>query len=174
MANQLDIADAIKAIQADVTTIVRGEVELAKAELVPQVKSAGIGAGLFGAAGYFGINGLALVFLGLSALVANWFATSLGWAPFLAACMGLVIMAVVLFLIAGVLALVGKNKVAAAKGPQATIKQAKDSVDAVKDALARGQSQAEAEVEARKAARKAAPSITAGTSTRPTFVPPGS
>ena len=102
MANQLDIADAIKAIQADVTTIVRGEVELAKAELVPQVKSAGIGAGLFGAAGYFGINGLALVFLGLSALVANWFATSLGWAPFLAACMGLVIMAVVLFLIAGI------------------------------------------------------------------------
>jgi hypothetical protein len=88
--------------------------------------------------------------------------------------MGLVIMAVVLFLIAGVLALVGKNKVAAAKGPQATIKQAEDSVDAVKDALARGQSQAEAEVEARKAARKAAPSITAGTSTRPTFVPPGS
>ena len=66
MANQLDIADAIKAIQADVTTIVRGEVELAKAELVPQVKSAGIGAGLFGAAGYFGINGLALVFLGHS------------------------------------------------------------------------------------------------------------
>ena len=58
MANQLDIADAIKAIQADVTTIVRGEVELAKAELVPQVKSAGIGAGLFGAVagGVFGLG----------------------------------------------------------------------------------------------------------------------
>ena len=48
MANQHDIADTIKAIQADVTTIVRGEVELAKAELVPQAKSVGIGVGSHG------------------------------------------------------------------------------------------------------------------------------
>ena len=172
MANQTDIADAIKAIQADVTTIVRGEIELAKAELVPQAKSVGIGAGLFGGAGYLAVNGVSLVFLGLSALIANWFATSLGWAPFLAACMGLVIMAVVLFLIAGVLALIGKGKVSV-KGPEATIAQGQASVDAVKGALERGQIQGEAEAEARKTARKEAPSITSG-SRGPSFVPPGS
>lgn len=82
--------------------------------------------------------------------------------------MGLVIMAVVMFVIAGVLALIGKNKVAATQGPQATIKQAEESVDAVKVAIERGQAQAEAEAEAR-AARKAAPSITAGST--PTHVP---
>ncbi|MBK8448002.1 MAG: phage holin family protein [Micropruina sp.] len=173
MANQSEISDAIKAIQSDVTTIVKGEIELAKAELVPQAKSVGIGAGLLGGAGYFGVNGVSLVFLGLSALIAHWFATSFGWAPFLAACMGLVMMAVVLFVLAGVLALIGKNKVAAAKGPQATVEQGQASVDAVKLALERGQAQGEAEAEARKVARKAAPSITSGRP-GPSFVPPGS
>lgn len=172
MANQSDIADAIKAIQADVTTIVRGEIELAKAELVPQAKTAGIGAGLLGGAGYFALNGVSLLFLGLSALIGNYFATQLGWAPLLAAFMGLVIMAVVMFLIAGVLALIGKGKLDV-KGPEATLAQGQASIDAVKGALERGQVQGEAEAEARKAARKASPSITSG-SPGPSFVPPGS
>ncbi|MCW3156474.1 phage holin family protein [Micropruina sonneratiae] len=170
MANQNEIADIVKAIQADVTTIVRGEVELAKAELVPQAKSLGIGAGLFGAAGYFGLNGIALLFLGLSALVGHWFATALGWAPLFAAFIGLAIMAVLMFLIAGVLALVGKSKVTV-KGPEATVDQGQRSVEAVKGAIERGRTEAEAEAEARKAARKDAPSITAGDQ-RPSFVAP--
>ena len=168
MVNQAEIADAVKAIQADVTTIVRGEIELAKAELVPQVKSVGIGAGLLSGAGYFALNGIALLFLGLSALVGHWFATGLGWAPLFAAFMGLAVMAVVMFLIAGVLALIGKNKLSV-KGPEATVAQGQASVEAVKGAVERGQVQAEAEVEARKAARKDAPSITSG---RPGFTSP--
>ena len=161
MANQADIADTIKAIQADLTTIVRGEIELAKAELVPQAKSVGIGAGLFGGAGYFAMNGISLLFLGLSALVGHFFATGLGWEPLLAAFIGLAIVAVVMFLIAAVLALIGKNKVAV-KGPEATIAQGEQSVEAVQTALQRGVSDAEAEAAARKEARKHAPSITAG------------
>ncbi len=161
MANQADIADTIKAIQADLSTIVRGEIELAKAELVPQAKSVGIGAGLFGGAGYFAMNGISLLFLGLSALVGHFFATGLGWEPLLAAFIGLAIVAVVMFLIAAVLALIGKNKVAV-KGPEATIAQGEQSVEAVQTALQRGVSDAEAEAAARKEARKHAPSITAG------------
>ena len=111
MANQTEIADVIKAIQADVTTIVKAEIELAKAELLPQAKSVGIGAGMFGGAGYFGLNGIALLFLSLSALVSYFFAVNLGWDPWLSAVMGLLIMSVVMFLIAGVLALIGRNKV---------------------------------------------------------------
>ena len=68
------------------------------------------------------------------------------------------------FVLAGVLALIGKNKVAQAKGPQATVQQGQASVDAVKLAVERGQAQGEAEAEARKAARKNAPSITSGQS----------
>lgn len=161
MANQADIADTVKAIQADLTTIVRGEIELAKAELVPQAKSVGIGAGLLGGAGYFAVNGISLLFLGLSALVGYFFASGLGWEPLLAAFMGLAIMAVVMFLIAGVLALIGKNKVSV-KGPQATVAQGQRSVEAVQLAVERGISDAEAEAAARKQARKSAPSITSG------------
>ncbi|HVK44229.1 MAG TPA: phage holin family protein [Micropruina sp.] len=170
MAYQTEIADAIKAIQADVTTIVRGEVELAKAELMPQAKSLGIGAGLLSGAGYFALNGIALLFLGLSALVGYYFAYSLGWHPFMAAFMGLAIMAVVMFVIAGILALVGKGKLAV-EGPEATVAQGQAAIEAVKGAVGRGQVQGEAEAEARKAARKDAPSITSGSST-PAFVPP--
>ncbi len=170
MANQADIADTIKAIQADLTTIVRGEIELAKAELVPQAKSVGIGAGLLGGAGYFAVNGISLLFLGLSALVGYFFASGLGWEPLLAAFMGLVIVAVVMFLIAGVLALIGKNKVSV-KGPQETVAQGQRSIEAVQLAVERGISDAEAEAAARKQARKSAPSITSG-EPGPTFVAP--
>ena len=172
MANQTEIADVIKAIQADVTTIVKAEIELAKAELLPQAKSVGIGAGLFGGAGYFALNGIALLFLSLSALVSYFFAVNLAWDPWLAAVMGLLIMAVVMFLIAGVLALIGRNKVQV-QGPEATVEQGQRSIEAFKGALEQGKVQAEAEAEARKAARKVAPSITSGTP-GPTFTPPGS
>ena len=137
MAYQTEIADAIKAIQADVTTIVRGEVELAKAELMPQAKSLGIGAGLLSGAGYFALNGIALLFLGLSALVGYYFAYSLGWHPFMAAFMGLAIMAVVMFVIAGILALVGKGKLAV-EGPEATVAQGQAAIEAVKGAVGPG------------------------------------
>ncbi len=170
MANQADIADTIKAIQADLTTIVRGEIELAKAELVPQAKSVGIGAGLLGGAGYFAVNGISLLFLGLSALVGYFFASGLGWEPLLAAFMGLVIVAVVMFLIAGVLALIGKNKVSV-KGPQETVAPGQRPIEAVPRAVARGISDAAAEAAARKQARKSAPSITSG-EPGPTFVAP--
>lgn len=173
MANQSDIADTIKAIQADVTTIVRGEIELAKAELIPQAKSVGIGAGLLGGAGYLAAVGGLLVFLALGLLVGYFLAAGLGWAPLLAACVGVVIVVLVMFLIAGVLALVAKKKIEEAKGLRATTAQGQASVDAVKGAVELGQLQAEAEAEQRKAARRAAPSITSGTP-GPSFVSPTS
>ena len=172
MANQADIADTVKAIQADLTTIVRGEIELAKAELVPQAKSVGIGAGLLGGAGYFAVNGVSLLFLGLSALVGYFFANSLGWQPLLAAAVGLGIVAVVMFVIAGILALIGKNKVSV-KGPEATVAEGQRSVEAVQQALERGVSEAEAEAAARTQARKSAPSLTSAGNPGPSYTAPG-
>ena len=54
MAEQ-PVGDIIKSITEDVKLLVRDEIELAKAELIPAAKNGGIGGGLFGAAGYFGI-----------------------------------------------------------------------------------------------------------------------
>lgn len=171
MAGQPELADVIKEITADVTTIVKGEIELAKAELMPQAKSVGIGAGMFGGAGYFALNGVALLFLAIAALIGQGFAAGLGWAPLLAAFMGLLISAVLMFVIAGVLALIGKNKVSV-KGPEKTVEQGQESVEAVKTAVERGKETAETEAAVRKAARKDIPMITVGRERGPDFTAP--
>lgn len=135
MADSPAVGDLVKSITDDVKLLVRGEIELAKTELVPSAKSAGIGAGLFGGAGYFAINAATLLYiaaaLGLAALgVPTWLA--------------FVIVAVVLLVIAAVLALIGLRKVKQVKGPDATIAQAKQSVAEIKGAVQRGQAAAKA------------------------------
>ncbi len=160
MATQPEISDLLKDITADVTTIVKGQIELAKAELVPQAKSVGIGAGLFGGAGYLGVSAASLFWISLSIgwgeLYAMW-----GVKQFASLALGFATMGVLLLVLAGILALIGKNKVSV-KGPAETVRQGEESVEAVKSALERGKETAEAEAEIRKAARKNTPMITAG------------
>jgi uncharacterized membrane protein YqjE len=135
MADSPAVGDLIKSITDDVKSLVRGEIELAKAELTPSAKNAGLGAGLFGGAGYFGINAMTLLYiaaaLGLAALgVPIWLA--------------FVIVAVVLLIIAAILALVGKSRIDKVKGADATIAQANQSVAEIKAAVQRGTAAANA------------------------------
>lgn len=136
MARQPEIAEVIRGIQSDVTTIVRSEIELAKAELMPQAKSAGIGAGLFGGAAYLAVTGLTLLLCGFSFWLATgleaWFA--LGMLTSLT--IAFMVVPVVLFLIAGVLALIGRSRFQLT-GPEATLANAELSIAAVKDAVRR-------------------------------------
>ena len=138
MVDQSAIADVIKNIQADVTTIVKGEIELAKAELMPQAKAAGIGAGMFGAAAYIGIMGVTMLFCGLSFWLSLGFQSWFGLDLLGALALGFAVMAVLMFLIAGGVALLGKNQLNFT-GPKATIANAEASVAAVKSAVAKGQ-----------------------------------
>lgn len=137
MAEQSEIAEIIKNIQADVTTIVKGEIELAKAELLPQAKTAGVGAGLFGGAGYLAITAGTLLFLSISFGVSLAFLTWAGFDLLGSLAAGFALVAVVLLGIAGILALIGKQKMVFAR-PEATVAQAEASVAAVKDAVTRG------------------------------------
>lgn len=138
MVDQSGIADVIKNIQADVTTIVKGEIELAKAELLPQAKAAGIGAGMFGAAAYIGIMGVTMLFCGLSFWLSLGFQAWFGLDLLGALALGFAVMAVLMFLIAGALALLGKNQLNFT-GPKAAVANAEASVAAVKAAVAKGQ-----------------------------------
>ena len=135
MADSPAVADIIKSITDDVKHLVQDEIELAKAELVPSAKKAGIGAGLLGGAGYFGINGLTLLYvaaaLGLYALGLSL------WLSFL-------IVAVVLLVIAGILGLIGLVNLKKVKGPDKTIAQAKESVAEIKGAIQHGTAAAKA------------------------------
>ena len=57
------VGEIIQGITDDAKLLVSDTVELAKTEIIPSAKNAGIGAGLFGAAGYFGINALTLLYI---------------------------------------------------------------------------------------------------------------
>ncbi|MFT4166051.1 MAG: phage holin family protein [Microlunatus sp.] len=129
------VADLIKDIRGDAQLLVNDQVELAKAELTPAAKNAGIGGGLFGAAGYFGINAGTLVFIGAALGLA-----ALGlpyWAAFL-------IMAGVLLVIAGILGAIGFTRIKKVKPPVKTIANGKALVSDLQAAVSRATAAASA------------------------------
>jgi len=116
-------------LSEQVTRLVRDEVRLAQAEVTGKAKRLGIGAGLFGGAGLVAL-------LGLMVLIA---AAILALALVLPAWLAALIVAVVLFAVAGVLALVGKKNAASATPPLPTeaISSAKADVAEVKQRMSR-------------------------------------
>jgi len=112
------IGELLKQLSQETTTLVRQELELAKAEMAEKGKKAGKGAGMFGGAGVVG-------FLALGALTAALIlALDTGMKAWLAA----LIVGVVYAVIAGVLALTGKKEV-----QQATPPVPEQTVDSVKE-----------------------------------------
>jgi uncharacterized membrane protein YqjE len=109
-------AELLKGLSDETTTLVKQEVELAKAELQEKGKQAGIGAGMFGGAGLFGVGAFAAV---TAAVIA---ALELALPLWLAA----LIVALVYAAVAAVLALRGKQKVKEAAPP--VPEQTKDSI----------------------------------------------
>jgi hypothetical protein len=124
----LPVGEIIKNITNDVKLLVQDQIELAKTELIPAAKNGGTGAGLFGAAGYFGISATILLYFAAAfGLVAA------GLAPWLA----FLIVAAALLLIAAILAGIGYVFVRRVKGPERTIAQANQTVAEVTEAANR-------------------------------------
>lgn len=119
------LGQLVSDVSTDITHIMRGEIELAKAEIKQDVTHAGKGAGLLAGAALFGLYGLGLLLLGLAGVIAIWLSW---WA-------GLLIVAGVLFVVAAILALVGRKALQRVKGkPQRAIDQAQETVDSLKGA----------------------------------------
>ena len=112
-----------------ISSLVRNEARLAQAEVTQKAKRLGVGAGLFGGAGLF-------AFFGLAVLVAT---AVLALALVLPAWLAGLVVAVVLFAVAGVLALVGKKDVAQAAPPVPTqaIAGVQADIAAVKKGMSR-------------------------------------
>lgn len=109
----------------DLSALVRSEIELAKLEVRDEVKHAAKGGAMFGAAGFLGIIALVLLSIAFAeALVSLGLAA--GWA--------FLIVAGVYILLAGVLALIGKQQVGKVGAPERTIRTTKESVSALKGA----------------------------------------
>jgi hypothetical protein len=119
-ADDRPLAELMRDLSQQSTELIRQEIELAKAELRAKGKSAGVGAGMFGAAGLialFGVGALtACLVLALATAMDAWLAA--------------LIVAVVYLAAAGIAALVGKGKVqeATPPAPEQAIASTKEDV----------------------------------------------
>jgi hypothetical protein len=126
-AAEQSTAELVQQASEQLSRLVRDEIALAKAELAEKGKRAGIGAGLFGGAGVLGMYGLgaaiATVVIALDVVLPLWLAA--------------LIVTVMLFATAGVLALLGKKQLSRAVPPEplAAIESVKADVDEVKHAV---------------------------------------
>jgi uncharacterized membrane protein YqjE len=117
--------ELVNRLTQQTTELVRSEIALAKTEMTEKAKHAGVGVGLFGGAGIIALYGvgtlIATIILVLSLLMDAWIAA--------------LIVTVVLFVIAGIAALLGKKQVSQATpaAPKKTIDNVKRDVETVKE-----------------------------------------
>ncbi len=117
-------AELVRRASEQLSTLVRDELALAKAELSGKAKHAGTGAGLFGGAGVFALFGVAVLLatavIALDLVLPLWLAALL--------------VGVALLVLAGILALVGKAQLS--KGvpptPDETVASIKADIETVK------------------------------------------
>jgi uncharacterized membrane protein YqjE len=123
-ANEQSLGELVKQLSDQSTRLARMEVELAKAELQQKGKQIGIGAGAFGGAAFFGLFAFAAltatIILALSEAMDAWLAA--------------LIVTVVYAVIAGVAALVGKQRIERGSPPvpERAIETTKQDVEAAK------------------------------------------
>jgi putative superfamily III holin-X len=123
-------SDLMKQLAEQTSTLVRQELELAKAELSVKGKQAGIGAGLLGGAGVFGLYALgaltATIIAALSLAMDTWLAA--------------LIVTVVWAAVTGVAALLGKSRIqqSAPPIPEQSVESVKEDVQWTKTSAQRG------------------------------------
>jgi hypothetical protein len=108
----------------ELSDLLRYQVALAKAELAEDAKQAGMGAGMCGGAGFLG----AVAFVLLCVAAAFGLHEGAGWPLWLS----FLVVAVVLLVVAGLLALLGRRRVGKVGPPQRTIETSKQTVAVVK------------------------------------------
>jgi len=123
-AQDASTGELISRLTEQTSTLIRDEMRLAQAELSAKAKHAGTGLGMFGAGGLFALLGsgaaVATVILALALVLPPWAAA--------------LIVTVVLFIIAAVVALMGKKQVEQAKpNPERTMANVKQDVQTVKE-----------------------------------------
>ena len=130
--SQRSLGTIIKELTADLSLLFRSEIALLKLEIKHTVVNLGGGIGMFVAAVFLALLGLAFLFvtivLGLVALgVPAWLST--------------LIVTLVLFATAAVLVVLGRKKFAAVEFvPMASIENIKTDIETIKDDIARARS----------------------------------
>jgi len=119
------LGQLVASASQDISTLVRGEIALAKAEVSSQVKKAGMGGGLLAAAAVIVFYAVYFIFITIAQVIAIWLPL---WAGYL-------IVTVFMLLVAGVLAMLGIKKMKTVQPkPEKAIAQAETTVAALKSA----------------------------------------
>ena len=127
--SQPTLGELIARISENISALVRGEIDLAKAKGQRMAKEMGLGAGLLGAAGVLALFIFGLLLGAMTAALSNVMPL---WAAFL-------VVALILTVIAVPLALVGIKRLKAAKADTPTPQEGlMESVNTVKGAVASG------------------------------------
>ncbi|MFB7893270.1 phage holin family protein [Microbacterium sp. NPDC056044] len=121
-AAETSLGDLVGEVSRDLSTLMRKELELAKAELAESAKRAGTGAGLLGGAGYAAM--MAILFLSLALWWALGLLMGLGWSG--------VVVAVIWAIVAGILYAVGRSRLSTVRGAPQTVETVKEIPDALK------------------------------------------
>ena len=99
-----------------VSTLVRSEIELAKTEIVGEVKKGAVGGGLFAVAGVIALYSSFFAFFALAEMLASWMHR--GWA--------FLIVFLIMVVLAAVVAFIGFKQVKQVKAPEKTIESTKE------------------------------------------------
>jgi hypothetical protein len=116
------LGDLLGEVSRDISTLMRQEVELAKAELTQSATRAGKGAGLLGGAGYAG--SMVILFLSIAAWWGLGHLIDNGWSA--------LVVAVVWAVVAAVLYVVGRKKLKEVQGIPQTVDSLKKIPETVK------------------------------------------
>ncbi|HWU47137.1 MAG TPA: phage holin family protein [Humibacter sp.] len=121
-AESTSLGDLLGEVSRDISTLMRQEVELAKAELRESAARAGKGAGMLGGAGYAGM--MTVLFLSIAAWWGLGYLIGNAWS-------GLII-AVIWAIIGLILFVVGRSAVKSVKGAPQTVESLKEIPDTLK------------------------------------------
>jgi hypothetical protein len=121
-AASASLGDLLAEVSRDISTLMRQEVELAKAELRQSATRAGKGAGMFGGAGVAGF--MALLFLSITVWWALGYLIGNAWSA--------LVVAVIWGIVAAVLAMRGKKEIDEIKGMPKTADTLKEIPDTLK------------------------------------------
>ena len=116
------LGELVGEVMRDLSTLIRKEVELAKAELTDTAKKAGAGAGMFGGAAYGAM--MAVLFLSIALWWALGYLVGNGWSA--------VIVAVLWAIIAAVLYSAGRTQVKKVRGAPQTVETLKEIPETLK------------------------------------------
>ena len=109
---------------ADISSLIRSEIELAKAEVRISIKAGGMGAALFAVAAFLAVLALIMLSVALAFFLAK--------LPFVGLALGFLIVFLLYAILAGIIAFIGLKKIKQVHAPEQTIAAVKSNKQVLK------------------------------------------